>query len=96
MFKKKTSKYNMNSKIKILQDIVDEQNKELANLRMVAKNYEEFIKQKENMDKMVQEHIKLCAELRQEKKEYEQLNKEFKAMIAHCKQDLDKVIENAK
>ena len=48
------------------------------------------------MDKMVQEHIKLCAELRQEKKEYEQLNKEFKAMIAHCKQDLDKVIENAK
>ena len=96
MFKKKTSKYNMDSKIKILQDIVDEQNKELANLRMVAKKYEEFIKQKVNMDKIVQEHIKLCAELRQEKKEYEQLNKEFKAMIAHCKQDLDKVIENAK
>ena len=39
MFKKKTSKYNMDSKIKILQDIVDEQNKKLANLRMVAKIY---------------------------------------------------------
>ena len=85
--KKETTKsIREKSKIDILQELVDQQNKELINYRWAAQNYNE-------LDELIKEHTELCDEARKQVEEYTKLNRELKKTIADCKRYMQEAIE---
>lgn len=84
------------SRADILQDIVDQQNKELIELRWAAQNYKELKEKKHELDALIKEHTRLCKESREQIAEYQKLNMELISTIAECKKNMREAIELSK
>lgn len=82
-----------NSQINILQQVIDEQNKELIELRWAAQNYKELKEKKHELDALIKEHTRLCKEAREQIAEYQNLNMELTSTIAGCKRSMREAIE---
>lgn len=92
--KKETTKsIREKSKIDILQELVDQQNKELINYRWAAQNYNELKEKQKELDELIKEHTELCDEARKQVEEYTKLNRELKKTIADCKRYMQEAIE---
>ena len=87
---------NYNEQIKSLYEIIDKQNMELARLRGLSKQLEEFENKKSELDRLIKEYGLLCYEARKAIKEQKQLNKELNETIKSCKSDFHDVIDNYK
>lgn len=77
--------------IKSLKEIIDQQNKELSNLRWVATHLEDYARKQKELEKTIEEHQKLCAEAKEEIKKCKKLNKELSFQLNLCKQGLEKI-----
>ena len=82
-----------NSQINILQQVIDEQNKELIELRWAAKNYKELKEKRNELESLIKEHQQLCKEARGQIAEYQKLNIELTSTIAECKKNMLEAIE---
>lgn len=96
--KKKTDPESIRKKSRtdILQDIVDQQNKELIELRWAAQNYKELKEKQHELDVLIKEHTRLCKEARAQIVEYQKLNMELTSTIAECKKNMCEAIELSK
>lgn len=85
-----------NKQIKSLYEIIDKQNIELARLRGLSKQLEEFNNKKNELEKLIREYGLLCYEARKSIKEQKQLNTELTSTIAECKRSMREAIELSK
>lgn len=82
-----------NEQIKSLYEIIDKQNIELARLRGLSKQLEEFNNKNNELEKLIREYGLLCYEARKSIKEQKQLNKELNETIKSCKLDFHDAID---
>ena len=85
-----------NKQIKSLYEIIDKQNIELARLRGLSKQLEEFNNKKNELEKLIREYGLLCYEARKSIKEQKQLNTELTSTIVECKRSMREAIELSK
>ena len=81
------------SQTDILHEIVNQQNKELLDLRWAAQNYKELQEKKRELDELIKTHTELCKEAREQIAEYQKLNNELTRTIAECKRNMQEAIE---
>lgn len=87
MLKRNNTDYSVES----LQKIIDEQNREISKLHWASSHIEEYEAKQEKLNKLINEHNKLCIEARLQLKKYIELNKELSLRIAECKKEIDKI-----